>query len=349
MTSIAHSAEEYLVCTRNEPEKDFSEIFQRSALIWQMRGPERGSESAIFMKPFGGIRTQVLFEYVGGWMDIMGVWHTSIAALSQCHPLFSHWLGLFTLLSVAPTLFRGRGAFISRSLRLILSGLSSNRACKGHLSQGSWQWEEGEEEGGGHIITCFHFQFFRKTGLPLVFGKCFQSNNQLWRRRSRPLIFNEPKLMRCHNDSDFLKLLNEASLVSQPLSWKIVMNMVGCRWCPGMAWSHTVVSKLLLFAAMPRKWAVSPHFKNQNEMIMIFPVFVKSYLQSILHLANTVFATFICKLSLLSWQRIYLIYLLNNVYWAPITILKIEVQQWKRRQCPWYGSLPFSKHLKKFL
>jgi hypothetical protein len=47
-------------------------------------------------------------------------------------------------------------------------------------------------------ISCFHFQFFRKKGLPLVFDKCFHSNNQLWSRRGISHIFNEPRLIRCH-------------------------------------------------------------------------------------------------------------------------------------------------------
>lgn len=150
---------------------------------------------------------------MGGWMDIMGVWHTSVAALSQSHPLFSHWLGLFTLLSGVPTLFRGRGAFISRSWDSSWMDYLPTEPAKDTSHRAAGTGERSVCAEGGHIISCFHFQFFRKTGLPLVFGKCFQSNNQLWRRRSSPLIFNEPKLMRCHNDSDFLKLLNELSLV----------------------------------------------------------------------------------------------------------------------------------------
>lgn len=180
------------------------------------------------MKPFGGIRTRVLLNiWVGGWIS----WVCDIHQLQpylKVIPFSAIGQASSPFFLVSPHSLGGGGLLF----------LEAETHPEWTIFQQSLQRTPLTEQlalgrsvcvEGGHIISCFHFQFFRKTGLPLVFGKCFQSNNQLWRRRSSPLIFNEPKLMRCHNDSDFLKLLNELSLVLQPLSWKIVMNVVGCR------------------------------------------------------------------------------------------------------------------------
>lgn len=132
---------------------------------------------------------------------------------------------------------------------------------------------------GGDTISCFHFQFFRKTGPLLVFGKCFQSNNQLWSRRSSPHIFNEPKLMRCHNDDDFFKktfkwlLLSHSFWVGKSL-WTWLAAGDAPWWLDHTQWllgGHCL-------QLCSRKWAVFPHFKNQNGIIMTAPYICKELL-----------------------------------------------------------------------
>lgn len=115
--------------------------------------------------------------WVDGRMDGWISWCVMCVncSLSHCCQLFSHELNPFTLLPgvLGRSMFR---SWDSPSMDY-LPPEHSKDAFTEQLAFSGW----GEE--GSRYNFLFHFQFFGKKGLPLVFGKCVQSNYQLWSRR----------------------------------------------------------------------------------------------------------------------------------------------------------------------